>query len=493
MVWQPAGGDGAPGDGIQGPLVAAFHEARARSAPQFTIPGHKGRVGEIAPELVAPLVADQPLHGGLDTPKLSRGILLRSERIAARHFGADWCRFGVGGSTQANLALCLALGRPGDRVIVGRALHRSLFSGLVLSGLDPVWIPPSAHRETGLPLGSTPSALRRAVDLAPQARAVILTDPGYLGTLSPISELARIAHGAGMALVVDQAWGAHFGFHPVLPRHALALGADALVTSVHKTGLGHTQASLACARTGRLERARLERAFDATHTTSPAGSILASIEGSLALMAAHGEELLGRAVELVRDARRQLREALPGVVVPDESQFPGRDGPLFDPLRLVVQLAPLGADGRAVEGEMLRRRVALEYADRDILAPVVTLADDCGTVGRLVSEFVRAVGRTGRGPARPIRPPLAWRVRPEVAMSPREAFFAGHERVAWQHAAGRVSAELVAPYPPGIPVLAPGEVVSAHHLRGLRAAARGGARIAYASDPSLGWLDVVSE
>ena len=480
-------------EGVQGPLVAAFREAQRRSAPQFTIPGHKGRIGEIDPELVGPLAADQPLHGGLDTPKLARGALQTSERMAARHFGADWCRFGVGGSTQTNLALCLALGRPGDQVIVGRALHRSLFSGLVLSGLEPVWILASAHRETGLPLGITPSALRRAVARAPEARAVILTDPGYLGTLSPISELARIAHGAGMALVVDQAWGAHFGFHPGLPRHALALGADALVTSVHKTGLGHTQASLACARTGRLELARLERGFDATHTTSPAGSILASIEGSLELMSARGEELLGRAMELVHAARRQLREALPGVGVPDESQFPGRDGPLFDPLRLVVQLAPLGADGRAVEVEMLRRGVALEYADRDLLAPVVTLADDCGTVRRLVSEIVRAVGATGRGSDRPLRPPLSWRVRPKVALSPREAFFAGHERVAWQLAAGRVSAELVAPYPPGIPVLAPGEVVAAHHLRVLRAAARGGARIAYASDPSLGWLDVVSE
>ncbi len=486
-------GDGAAPEGARGPLVSAFRAAQGRTAPQFTIPGHKGRIGEIQPELMDLLAADLPLHGGLDTPKLARGNLLESERMAARHFGADWCRFGVGGSTQANLAICLALGRPGDRVIVSRALHRSLFSGLVLSGLEPVWVPPSAHRATGLPIGITPSALRRAIALAPDARAVILTDPGYLGTLSPISELARIAHGAGMALMVDQAWGAHFGFHPELPGHALARGADALVTSVHKTGLGHTQASLACARTGRLELARLERGFDATHTTSPAGSILASIEGSLSLMAARGEELLGRALGLVREARRQLQEALGPVGLPDESRFPGPDGPLFDPLRLVVQLAPLGADGRAVEREMLRRGVAVEYADRDLLAPVVTLADDRDSVGRLVQEIVLAVGATVRGPERPVRPPISWRVRPEVAMSPREAFFAGHERVAWQRAAGRVSAELVAPYPPGIPVLAPGEVISAHHLRLLRAAAREGARIAYAGDPSLSWLDVVSE
>ncbi len=322
---------------------------------------------------------------------------------------------------------------------------------------------------------------------------MILTDPSYLGTLSPISELARIAHGAGMALVVDQAWGSHFGFHPALPSHALARGADALITSLHKTGLGHTQASLACARVGLLDRARLERGFDATHTTSPAGSILASIEGSLALMGARGEELLGRAIGLVGEARQQLRESLGPVGLPDESQFNGPEGPLFDPLRLVVQLAPLGADGRAVEAEMLGRGVAVEYADRDILAPVVTLADDRGTVRRLVREIVLAVRATGGGPARPVRPPASWRVRPEVAMSPREAFFSGHERVPWRQAAGRVSAELVAPYPPGIPVLAPGEVISAHHLRGLRAAARGGSRIAYASDPSLSWLDVVSE
>ena len=172
------------------------------------------------------------------------------------------------------------------------------------------------------------------------------------------------------------------------------------------------QASLACARTGRLELARLERGFDATHTTSPAGSILASIEGSLSLMAARGEELLGRALGLVREARRQLQEALGPVGLPDESRFPGPDGPLFDPLRLVVQLAPLGADGRAVEGEMLRRGVAVEYADRDLLAPVVTLADDRDSVGRLVQEIVLAVGATVRGPERPVRPPISWRFAP---------------------------------------------------------------------------------
>jgi lysine decarboxylase len=261
---------------------------------------------------------------------------------------------------------------------------------------------------------------------------------------------------------------------------------------VHKTGLGHTQASLACARTDRLEHSRLERAFDATHTTSPAGAILASIEGSLALMEVRGEELLDRALDVVRWARQQLAEALGPVGLPDEQLFPGPDGPLFDPLRLVVQLAPLGVDGLAVEEQMLRQGVAVEYADRDLLAPVVTVADDRGTVERLVREIVTAVRTTGAGRPRPVRAAISWRVAPEVAISPREAFFAGHERVPWERASGRVSAELVAPYPPGIPVLAPGEVITARHLRALRTAALEGARIAYAADPTLSSLEVVS-
>lgn len=475
------------------PLMEAYLAARRRPAPSFTIPGHKGRIATLDPRLAVAVDSDRPLFGGLDTPKLAVGVLDRAEQLAAEHYGADWCRFSVGGSTQANQALCLAIGQPGDRVIVSRSLHRSLLLGLILAGLEPRWLPTRSDEVTGLPIGTSPIDLREALAANPDAKAVLLTEPGYLGTLSDLPQLAALAHQAGMPVLVDQAWGAHFGFHPDLPSHALAVGADALVTSIHKLLPGHSQASLVCARLERMDRGRLERAFQATHTTSPAGSILASIDGSLGLMETRGPELLEPALQLVRSARRALAAALPGVGVPDESTL-SRLGPArFDPLRLVVQLAPIGADGVAVEMALLERDLALEFADRDTLVPVVTIADDQGTVAALTGGIAEAVKSSGFGPARPRGPAASWQVRPTLAMSPRAAFFAAHERVPADLAIGRTAAELVAPYPPGIPVLSPGEVITAPLLEALRVAAASGVRIAYAADPSLETLEVVRD
>jgi arginine decarboxylase len=473
------------------PLLEAYLAARRRPAPWFTIPGHKGRIGILDPRLAVAVDADRPLFGGLDTPKLAVGVLDRAEQLAAEHYGADWCRFSVGGSAQANQALCLALGRPGDLVIVSRSLHRSLLLGLILAGLEPRWLPTRSDEATGLPIGTSPVDLREALAANPDAQAVLLTEPGYLGTLSDLPQLVALAHRAGMPVLVDQAWGAHFGFHPDLPAHALSAGADALVTSIHKLLPGHSQASLVCARLERMDRGRLERAFQATHTTSPAGSILASIDGTLGLMETKGAELLEPALQLVRGARRSLARELPGVGLPDETNL-HRIGPApFDPLKLVIQLAPIGADGVAVETALLERGLALEFADRDTLVPVVTIADDQRTVGEVIGAVVAAVKSTGFGSARRRAPAASWQVRPTVAMSPRAAFFAAHERVPAGLAIGRTAAELVAPYPPGIPVLSFGEVITAPLLEALWAAAASGVRIAYAADPNLETLEVV--
>jgi arginine decarboxylase len=464
------------------PLLDAWLRFTAQAAAgelvPMCVPGHKQRQ-----HLTGAVVAgDTPLYGGLDTIKHADALLAEAQGRAARLWGADWCRFSVAGSTHGNQALALAVGSPGDEVIVTRALHRSLLLGLVLAGLRPVWVLPDRDAGSGLPAAVPVAAVRDALAAHPRAKAVFLGDPSYVGTTGDLAGHADAAHAAGVPLIVDAAWAAHLGFHPDLPPHALAAGADAMVTSAHKALPAYTQGALVLARTTRLDRARLDRAFDATHTTSPAGAIAASIDACRALMARDGKELCARLLRLAGTARRTLA-GVPGLAV--------LDGPGVEPSKLVVLLAGTGAHGNAVEADLIAAGLPVEMADRDTIVPIITLADDQATVSRFTRALVAAVERHRGAPRRPVPSP-AWTVVPTLAVPPREAFFAANETVVADHAAGRVSAELVAPYPPGIPVLAPGEIITAEALAALRAAQAEGSRIAYAADPALATLQVLA-
>ena len=459
------------------PLFDAYLGAVTGRRTSFTIPGHKGR-----PNLVGPLATwDVPLYGGLDEVKQTHGRLAEAERRAARLWGADFCRFSVGGATHGNQALALAVTRPGEPVVVPRTLHRSLLVGLVLSGAVPVWVRPDVDPDLGLPLGVRADQVADALARHPRATAVFTGDPSYVGTIGETAAVAEVAHHHGIPLVVDAAWGAHFGFHPLLPAHALTLGADALVTSVHKALPGQSQAALVLARTRRIDPGRLDAAVEATATTSPAGSILASIDASRALLTRDGETLLGAFLDRVARARAALT-AIDGVRV--------LDGDHVDPAKLVVLLPGTGADGNCVERDLLDAGLPVEMADRDTLVPMLTLADGDAEVDALVGTIGAAVTRH-RGPARKPAGAAAWTVAPVTECSPRDAYFADHRTVPASEAVGCTSAELVAPYPPGIPVLAPGERITEDALTALLAARDSGTRIAYAADPSLATLRVV--
>lgn len=460
------------------PLLDAYLSALDADRSPFTVPGHKGRT-----DLVGRVVAgDIPLYAGVDTMRLSAGVLAEAEARAARLWGADACRFSVAGSTHGNQALALAVGSPGDRVVVSRTLHRSLLLGLVLAGLEPVWVRPTVDPLDGLPRAVPVAAVATALDSNPGARAVFLGDPSYVGSTGDLRGHASLAHERGVPLIVDAAWAAHFGFHPALPAHALALGADAIVTSAHKMLPAYSQAALVLARGDRIDHDRLDRAFEATHTTSPAGAILASIDAARALLERDGERLVGRLLGLVADARARLG------LVPGLRLLSGAD---VDPAKLVLLLAGTGADGLAVEGDLVARRMPVEMADRDTIVAIVTIADDEAGVAALV-EAVGASIERHRADPRSAAGSAAWSVEPEVVLPPREAFFARHATVEAARAVGRVSAELVAPYPPGVPVLAPGERITAEALQALRTARAQGVRIAYAADPTLRTLQVVA-
>src|SRR3954451_5137006 len=369
----------------ESPLADAVDRFLADPGITFTVPGHK-RSPELADAL---LQLDLPLVSGAEDSRLTGDVLGRAERLAAQLWSADLCRFSVAGSTHGNQAFALAVARPGDRVIVARTLHKSLFAGLVLAGLHPEWVTPEVDSYSGLARGVPAQEVKEALRRAPDARAVFLVEPSYVGMLSDIAAIADIAHAAGVPLIVDQAWGAHLGFHPDLPPHALAQGADGLVTSTHKNLTAFTQGSIILARGERIDLARLDECFEMLHTTSPSAAIMASSDRARALVEERGPELLGRTIQIVADARGRLSQ-VEGLTVADAD----------DPTKLVLALAGTGADGFEVEGDLFARGIRLEMADRDTLVPIVTLADTAETVGRLADGVADSVA-VRRGTPRP--------------------------------------------------------------------------------------------
>lgn len=461
------------------PLLDAYLSYFEVTRTPFTIPGHKQRASKLDLGLGAVVDGDTPLYGGLDEIKLTNQTLKRAESLAAELWGGDYARFSTGGSTHVNQAVILALGKPGDKIAVARTAHRSVLSALVLAGLEPIWLSPEIDLATGVPTGIPLTELERVLPQKPIA--LLLTEPGYLGTISQLPELISKAHEHRIPVVIDAAWGAHFGFHNDLPKHVLQLGADVLITSTHKALPGFSASALLVARSEYLNLDRLEQSFETTHTTSPAGAPLASIDGCRALLQHRGEELLGQLIEKVARFKADISANFDRPIFLSPTDFAsGR----FDPVKIVLRANQLGASGVDIENELLKANIRVEMADRDTVVFLATLADDVENFAELLKSLLPILQRLVNE-TRESATALSWSVVPQFGLSMRDAYFADTEMIDAQSAGGRISADLIAPYPPGVAVVAPGEVLTNEILTGLAANKTAGVRIAYATDPTL--------
>ena len=467
------------------PLLDAYLSYFESARTPFTIPGHKQKAGRLDSGLGAVVDSDTPLYGGLDEIKLTNQTLKKAEKLAADLWGADYARFSTGGSTHANQAIVLALGAPGDKVAISRTAHRSILSALVLAGLEPVWMSPDIDETTGVPIGIGIAQLEEA--LAENPIAVLLTEPGYLGTISDLPVLIEAAHKVDVPVILDAAWGGHFGFHPQLPRHAFQVGADALITSTHKALPGYSASALLLARTNLLSAERLEQSFETTHTTSPAGAPLASIDGVRALLETRGEELIGNLLGNIHRFKEivQAEFALPIFLYPTD--FP--DG-RFDPSKIVLRVQQLGTSGVEIEKDLQEKGIRVEMADRDTIVFLATIADTKVDFDHLADVLIPILKKR-QEQRRESATALSWSVVPQRAASMREAYFAETEMVSAANAVGRISADLIAPYPPGVAVVAPGELLTQQIVEGLSASRAAGVRIAYATDSTLASYRVV--
>jgi lysine decarboxylase len=341
-------------------------------------------------------------------------------------------------------------------------------------------------------LGVTPEALAECLRKAPDARAVFIVSPTYYGMAADVGACAEAAHAGGAALVVDNAWGAHFGFHAEVPPSPLALGADAMLTSTHKIVGSLTQsAMLHVARDGLLDPAAVDRAVRLVRSTSPSSLLFASLDAARRQLAVHGDALLGRTLAAAAPTRAAIDEiegckVLGGTLV-------GRPGVAgWDPLRLVVDVRGTGCTGYEI-AEALRASydTYTELATHATVVFVLGLGQAVDPLDRLAHDFsetVRRMRRSGREPEAP-RPPSGAELH--TVMTPREAFLGSGEAVPVEDAIGRVSCESIAGYPPGVPALLPGERITAEVVEYLRELTAAGARLHGAADPSFATVRVL--
>jgi arginine decarboxylase len=469
-----------------------------RGSGRFHVPGHKGGPG--ADPGLRHALGDDAL--AVDIPQDIEGIDLgpsptpyeRAERLAAEAYGAKRTWFLTNGATQGNHALALALAPIGRLVVAQRNSHASLVDGLVLSGGCLALVAPEYDDELGMAHGVTPDSLRAGLEAAPEAVAAFIVSPTYYGMAADVAGCAEVAHAARVPLIVDQAWGPHFGFHPGLPSSALAQGADAMLTSTHKIVGSLTQsAMLHVAETGLVDEAALGRTVRLTRSTSPSALLLASLDAARRQLAVHGEALLHSTIAASARVRERLAR-VPGVAVVGEDLV-GRPGVAgWDPLRVVVDVRETGVTGFEVAAALRESYdVQAELATHATVVFILGLGESEQGLERFGGDFEETVLRVSKpGTTRAlVRAPGA--LHQEMAATPRDAFLGEAEVVAVDDAVGRISCESIAGYPPGIPALLPGERITAETVAYLRELNAAGARLHGAADPTFQTINVLVE
>ncbi|SFV00085.1 aminotransferase class I/II-fold pyridoxal phosphate-dependent enzyme [Alicyclobacillus macrosporangiidus] len=443
--------DGKPGwDEAEAPILAALVRTAGRIRLPLFVPGHKqGRLlpGVLSSWLGAAAKIDLTELPGLDNLHRAEGCILRSEALAAAHYGAEWCLFSVNGSTAGVMAALLAAA-PGGKVVFAGPFHESAWRGLVVAGAEPVLIPGTWDAERQVVRPPAPAEVARMLADARGIRAVYVTSPTYAGVRAPVRELAEVAHRHGVPLIVDEAHGAHFGLVPELPPHSIQEGADVVVQSVHKMLPGLTQTAWVLGQGGRVDRAAVVEALSMLQTTSPSYLLLASLDAAQLWLRTEGADAAARAVAAM-DAVWQA--------------YPHHR--LDDPLRHFLPTGGMAAS-RRVQSALQEAGIWVEYADPLGVLSVFGLAAEPTGVGRYLDALTGVAPPVAGGPAAgsaaglasPLVRLTAHSAAP-VAAAPREVFLAPRTWVPAGSAAGRVAAGLITPYPPGVPVVLPGQTL----------------------------------
>ncbi|KAL8539849.1 hypothetical protein ACS0TY_001449 [Phlomoides rotata] len=456
------------------PLVSALKASAEEDAASFHFPGHNR--GQAAPSSLAHLIGSRPfLHDLPELPELDnlfapKGPILEAQKQAAKLFGASETWFLVGGSTCGVQAAIMATCLPGDVLILPRNCHISAISAMVLTGVVPKYIFPEYATEWDIACGITPSQVEEAIEelemegLKPAA--VLVVSPSYHGICSDVGAITELCHKKKIPVIVDEAHGAHFGFHQELPISALAQGADIVVQSTHKVLCSLTQSSMLHQSGTLVDRERICRCLQTLQSSSPSYLLLVSLDAARAQLSDNLGIVFDESIELAVEMISTIKE-IPGVSVIDISNFPKFCA--IDPLRVSVGVQQLGLSGYEAD-EIL-------YRDFGVVCELVgtqsiTFAFNLGTkrehASRLVSGLKCVAERhsdNDKSSANEVSRGFGIINCMQMILSPRDAFFAPKRRVSIEDSLGKICGELICPYPPGIPVMIPGELITESALK----------------------------
>lgn len=448
------------------PLFTALREYAASKPLQFHIPGHKRGSG-MDPEFreffgLNPLSIDLINIPPLDDLHNPHSIIKAAQDLSAEAFLADQTFFSVQGTSGAIQAMILSVVDPGDTIIVPRNIHRAVVTGLILSGARPVFLKPIIDERLGIAHGITPESVYEALEEHPEAKGVLVINPTYYGFATDLVKIVEIAHKKNVPVLVDEAHGIHIKFHDSFPLSAMQAGADLAATSVHKLGGSLVQSSVLNLKGDLVSPKRVKTVFSLLTTTSTSYLLMASLDAARRFLAVEGKEHLGRTMLLAENARKAIN-TFPGLYCPGADLI-GSKAFSYDPTKLLIHVKDLGLTGHEVD-DWLRQNynIEVELSDLYNILCIVSIGDNEETVGALVKALMD-LSRESEAWVKIPDFPTQLPETPELILSPREAFYSLGESIPLESALGKISKELVMVYPPGIPVVMPGEIIAKSSL-----------------------------
>ncbi|TZE83650.1 aminotransferase class I/II-fold pyridoxal phosphate-dependent enzyme [Calorimonas adulescens] len=445
------------------PLFDALLEYSYNNTIPYHVPGHKRGQGmdEEFRNFVGynVLSIDVTVFDQVDSLHKPTGVIKEAQELAADAYGADATLFCIHGTSGAIQAMIMSAVGEGDKIIVPRNIHKSVTAGIILSGAIPVYVQPAIDKNIGVAMGVTPEAVKEALEENPDAKAVLIINPTYYGVASDIKSIARIVHSYDIPLLVDEAHGPHLRFNDRLPISALEAGADIVAQSTHKILGAMTQASMLHIKGDRISINRAKNVMSMLQTTSPSYILLASLDVARRQMALHGKELLDNAIDVAEYARKRINEI-------DGFYCFGRDiigqpGVYdFDPTKVTITARNLGITGYELETILAEKYfIQPELADMYNTLCVMTLGDDYKKVDKLI-EALKEISNEYYLKYIGISNVLDIPEIPEMVLTPREAYNSATIAMSLEDSVGQISAEFIYAYPPGIPVLYPGERIT---------------------------------
>ncbi|OUQ13109.1 arginine decarboxylase [Lachnoclostridium sp. An14] len=479
-----------PLDQERAPIYEALERFGKMRVVPFDVPGHKRGRGN--PEL-ARLLGEKCVSMDVNSMKPLDNlchpvsVIREAEILTAQAFGAAHAFLMVGGTTSAVQSMILSVAKRGEKIILPRNVHRSVMGAMVLCGAVPVYVNPEGDDRLGIPLGMSVEAVKQAVRENPDAKAILVNNPTYYGICSDLKAIVEVAHSNGMLCLADEAHGTHFYFSDELPVSAMEAGADMASVSMHKSGGSLTQSSILLAGPA-MQEGHVRQIINLTQTTSASYLLLSSLDISRRNLALRGEEAFKRVAGLARYARREIN-AIGGYYAYSKELINGDSVYDFDETKLSVNTLDVGLAGIEVY-DLLRDEydIQIEFGDLGNILAYLSIGDRPREIERLVSALAEIRRRFERDPAGLMKQEY---IDPEVAVSPQEAFYAEKVSLPIMETAGRICSEFVMCYPPGIPILAPGERITGDILNYIQYAKEKGCSMTGPEDAAIERLNVL--